>query len=151
MPENIDNTLVLPKDSKEDIQSAIDDFARYGVSIINAPSTASVISRGNRLLNTYPGLVKNNRDVFFPDGKIPEDALDDYEEDTHSDNYWTLKDLKEMGIPPEEWKEWKQEIAEGILAEQRKINEMHKKHDEQYRGADGNYDVARAMDDIFGE
>lgn len=156
---SISDTLGLLKDphgnmmekAKEDMQSIIDDFARYGASVTNASDITSAINRGNRLLNTHSGLVKNNHGVFFPDGKIPSDALDDYEEDSNSENYWTLEELKEMDVSPEEWKEWKQQLSENILTDKRKTNEMFKKSNERYRGADGNYDVAKAMNSIFGE
>ena len=140
--------------AKKDAQDLLDDYSRYGVFVpVNGSelSPVTIINRGDRLLNTYPGLVKNNHDVFFPDGKVPSDALDDYEEDVHSDNFWSLKDLKEMEVSPEDWKQWKQDLANQILEDRRNTNNMWKKHDDKYRGADGNYDPAKAMNDIFGE
>lgn len=71
---------------------------------------------GDKALNTFPGLVKDNHAIFFPDGKIPEDALEDYVADKHDPSEWvTLDDIIEAGVTPEDFPEAKAEFAKEIL------------------------------------
>lgn len=83
---------------------------------------------GDRALNTYPDLIKNNLDVFFPDG-VPEDALDDYEVDKHNIyDYVTIDELQDpdSGYSPEEFTAYREALAKEILDEHRKSNEFNK-------------------------
>lgn len=152
--EILDNYLTMDRDpvngpaSRQPTRSRIEDLDNWNPII--AKNKAAEIERlirkiGDKRLNTYPGLVKNNLDVFFPDG-VPEDALDDYEEDEHSVWYTPLDLVLESEVSPKDFAEGKKDIAEFILKDKREANELRKsqkvkkedKKDEDWGGEQAN-------------
>lgn len=112
---NLDNPI--------DIREA---FTFYGVPLEDVPEDASakhLLRIGNKRINTYPGLVKDNLKVFFPNEKsIPEDVLDDYEEDPNGIYYMTLNDLLEDGLSSDDLRDFKEQYSKMILNDQIKAN-----------------------------
>ena len=112
---NLDNPI--------DVREA---FTFYGVPLEDVPEDSSakqLMNIGNRRLNTYPNLVKENLKVFFPnEKKIPEDALDDYEEDPNGIYYITLNDLLEEGSEKDDLSSLKDDYRKMILNDQIKAN-----------------------------
>lgn len=109
-------------------RSRIEDLDNWNPIV--AKNKAAEIERtirriGDKELNTYPGLIKNNLDVFFPGG-VPEDALDDYEEDKNGVWYTPLDVVLESELSPEDFAEGKKELAELILNDKREENAHNK-------------------------
>ena len=130
-PESILGYEVYNDNYLRPIGARIEDLKHWNPVVAGnkAKEIAKLIRMyGDRALNTYPGLVKNNLDVFFPDG-APEDALDDYEVDKYDTlNYVTLENLQDpdMGYSPEEFAAYREALANDIVNEQRKLNEFNK-------------------------
>ena len=101
-------------------------FTFYGVPLEDVPAEADIrqlMRVGNKRLNTYPGLVKDNLKVFFPDEKsIPEDALDDYEEDKYGMYYTTLSDLLEDAVEKDDWHSLNDMYSKMILDDRAKAH-----------------------------
>lgn len=116
-------------------------YADYGISLADIPEGASrnkLQIEGDKRLNTYKNLVKENPDVFFHgESSIPEDALDDYEEEAYGNYYTTLEDLLDSDIPPEDAKELFADYAKCILEDKRKINEASLNKEQMMNILDG--------------
>lgn len=83
---------------------------------------------GNRKLNTYADLIKNNPDVFFAFEKsVPKDALDDYEENENSKYYFDIDDMSDWSA--DDFRQIKEDYANSILNDRREANELAKQND----------------------
>lgn len=83
---------------------------------------------GNRKLNTYADLVKNNPDIFFAFEKsVPKDALDDYEENENSMYYFDIDDMSDWSA--DDFRQIKEDYANAILNDHREANELAKQND----------------------
>ena len=110
-------------DNPNDVREA---FAFYGVPLEDAPVDASIkqlMRVGNKRLNTYPDLVSANMGVYFPDEKsMPEDLINDYEEQPGGTYYVTLNDLLENKIENGDWHGLKDMYSKMILDDRAKAH-----------------------------
>ena len=116
-------------------------YADYGVGLGDIPSPANrniLQIKGDQRLNTYKNLVKENPDVFFHGEKsIPEDALDDYEEEPGGNYYTALADLIDEGVSPEDAKELFAAYAQNILKDKSDLNKQALNKDTMMNILDG--------------
>lgn len=84
----------------------------------------------NKLINTYPDLIRNNRDVFYPNGikdyDSEDNALNDYEESSTGAYYIDADDLSDPNeeINAQDFSDLKKVFADQILESKRKENKM---------------------------
>ena len=111
-------------------------YAKYGVPLEDVPENANrniLQLHGDKRLNTYNNLVKDNPDVFFPNEKeVPEDALDDYIAEPSSPFYFSLGDLLDSDMTLDDLKELKDTNRKAILNDMRRTrNEVMSKKEVQ--------------------
>lgn len=97
-------------------------YAKYGAPIEDIPENANrniLRLYGDRRLNTYKNLIKDNASLFFPNEEVPEDALDDYEVESSSPYYISLEDLIDSDLDVNGVKELKDAYKEAILKDKR--------------------------------
>ena len=103
------------------IQSKIADLDNWhpDVAANKGDEIAKLIRyKGDKFLNTYPNLVKDNISAFFDEGDTSvQDAVDDYIADKKHWSYTTLQDLLDSEVSPEDFAAGKQDLADMIIQE----------------------------------
>ena len=129
--------------TKEELYKLIDAYEKYGVAYDSTirskiadldnwhPDVAAnkgdeiaklIRYKGDKFLNTYPNLVKDNISAFFDEGDTSvQDAVDDYIADRNHWSYTTLQDILDSNISPEDFAAGKQDLADMIIQENKTL------------------------------